>query len=133
MSETTSETQLAARRTLSSAPAGQDIQEEKDDGDDGRRDSDYGDRRSGHDHAALISPLPPRETLSRERNGSRSRECHRKAGEDAEVGVKRDPLDATNAKGLQSVSLETRPVVILTPFGVLAWAAIAFGIYRLVA
>ena len=26
-----------------------------------------------------------------------------------------------------------RTVVILTPFGVLAWAAIGFGIYRLVA
>ena len=44
--------------------------------------------------------------------------------EHGEVGVKRDPLDATNAKGLQSVSLETRSVVILTPFGVLAWAAV---------
>jgi hypothetical protein len=46
------------RRTLSSSPSGQDVEEQKDDGDDGRRDSDHGDRRSGHDHAGLISPLP---------------------------------------------------------------------------
>ena len=98
MSETTSETQLAARRTLSSAPSGQDIQKEKDDGDDGHRNSDHGDRRSGHDHAALISPLPPRETLSREWNGSCLLERNGEAGKDAEVGVERDLLDAANAE-----------------------------------
>jgi hypothetical protein len=53
---------LRARWAPTSAAPGQDVPEHEGDRDHSRRDSDHGDCRSGHDHAALISPLSAGET-----------------------------------------------------------------------
>src|SRR5204862_7947836 len=64
VSETTSETHSTARRTLASSPSGQDVPEQEGYGDDGRRDSDHGDGRGGHEHRALIALPRADETLT---------------------------------------------------------------------
>jgi hypothetical protein len=58
---------------------------------------------------ALISPLPSREFLSREWNGSRSGKRRGQRGEDAEVGVERNALKPSHTDRGQS------PLLVLEP------------------
>jgi hypothetical protein len=103
VSETASETPLSAGWTPSSAASRHDVPQQEGDDDDGRRNCDHGDCGGGHEHAALISLLLPRETLSRERCGSRSDECQRQPRENREVGVELDARKTANAERCQSI------------------------------
>jgi hypothetical protein len=68
--------------------------------------------------------------LCRERYRPRSRERHAEAGEHGQVGVKRDPLDATDTEGSQPVTVlqapelsfdgSAAPVEVFPPLGVRA-------------
>jgi hypothetical protein len=102
VSETASETPLSAGSTPSSAASRHDVPDNQGDDDNGRRNCDHGDCGGGHDHPAIVSLLPPRETLSRDRCGSRSGESLRQPREHRQVGVEPDAHHASDAKRCES-------------------------------